>query len=112
MYMCPTINVINVDAVAFQESSGVWIGQCIQYDIAAHAKSLKALTKAIERQIAANVCINEKLGRKLLQGIPPAPAHFFEEFEKGFGMSPAEKLKSLDGSSFVHVHELRIVEVE
>jgi hypothetical protein len=105
----PTI--INVDAVAFQDSTGAWIGQCIQYDISAHAKSLPGLTKAIERQIAANVCVNEKLGRKLLDGIPPAPDHFAEAFQSGeIGLSPTHKLKSLDSFTCIHLHDLRVVE--
>jgi hypothetical protein len=112
MLTCPLVNLINVDAVAFQDASGAWIGQCIQYDIAAHAKTLKELAKKLERTIVANVCINEKRGRKLLEGIPPAPEHFAEAFRNGIGLSPATKMKTLDSSSFVHVHDLRVVEAE
>ena len=62
---------IKIDAVAFQDPSGAWIAQCIQYDIVARANSLPELPKAIQREVVANLCINAKLGRNNLEGIPP-----------------------------------------
>jgi len=111
MQTSPPMLSINVDAVAFQDASGDWIAQCIQYDISVHAKSLPELKKALEREIAANVCINEKLGRKGLEGIPSAPKKYEEVFNSaGLELSPSYRLKTLDSSKSVHLHNLKVVE--
>ncbi len=105
------VTVINVDAVAFQEPGGVWIGQCIQFDIAAHANSLPSLVEAIRRQIAANVCVNEKLGRELLDGIPRAPKKYEEAFHSnGLSLAASEKIKSLSSFTRIHLSDIRVVE--
>lgn len=107
----PEPSLISIDAIAFQDASGVWIGQCIQYDIAAHARTLTDLPKAIEREVFANICINIKLGKDALDGIPPAPKRFADEFNQAqLGLSPNYKLKSLDSRKRVRLHDLRVVE--
>lgn len=72
---------IHIDVVAF-EDDGYWIAQCIQYDIVARADNLTLLPRAIEREITANICINHKLGREHLEGVPPAPDRFRELFKR------------------------------
>jgi len=71
---------IEVNVVAFQEGE-LWIAQCVEYDIAAFAKSLPELPRALERAVAANLCVNADLGRNALDGVPPAPARFREMFD-------------------------------
>jgi hypothetical protein len=72
---------VEVNVVAFEEG-GVWVAQCLEYDIAAFAKSLTELPRALERAVAANLCANADLGRVALEGIPSAPAHYRELFER------------------------------
>lgn len=102
---------IQIDAIAFQDETGAWIGQCIQYDIAARSEKLIDLPKAIERMVVANICINEKLGRKDLEGIPGAPEKFADSFHsakiKMLNMPGHETEKQ---TSPVELHDLRLVE--
>lgn len=73
---------VRIDVVAFQDSDGSWIAQGIQYDIVAKAKRLIDIRKAFERQLIANLRINEKLGRSGFDGIPQAPDRFRRAFER------------------------------
>jgi hypothetical protein len=72
---------IEVSVVAFQEGE-LWVAQCVEYDIAAFAKSLPELSKAFERAMAANLCVNADLGRNALDGVPAAPERFRQLFDK------------------------------
>lgn len=111
MSICPPINLINVDAIAFEDANGMWFGQCIQFDISAHAESLPKLSRALEKKIAANVCLNEKAGRSGLEGIPAAPEKYLEAFRHGeIGLSASHKMKSISGSKTFHIHDLKVVE--
>jgi hypothetical protein len=66
-----------VNVVAY-EADGVWFAQCIEFDVSAWAEHLPDLPDAITKQITATCMINRHLGRRGLEGIPPAPAHFRE----------------------------------
>jgi hypothetical protein len=70
-----------IDVVAFESREGIWIAQGIQHDIVAQAKSVAAIRTAFSRQLAANFVLNARLGRKGLEGIPPAPEKFKRMFE-------------------------------
>lgn len=100
---------IEIDVVAYQDACGIWVGQCIQYDIAAHAKTFSGLLKAIERTVAANICINQKLGRKGLEGIPPAPEKFRKRLDQAeYPLSPLTKIDSAPKQ--VHIQKLAVLE--
>lgn len=71
---------IELSVVAYQDD-GIWIAQCVEYDIAASASTLPALERAFERAVAANLCVNHDLGRNALDGIPPAPSDFKAMFD-------------------------------
>lgn len=72
---------IKINAIAFQDGDGCWIAQGVEYDICVHASSLPQLYKTFEREVIANFCVNQKLGRPALSGIPAAPEHFRKVFE-------------------------------
>ena len=73
------MNKITISAIAFHDE-GVWIAQCVEYDIAVSATTLPKLRKAFEQAVIANICVNEKLGRSRLDGIPPSPSKFRDLF--------------------------------
>lgn len=82
---------IEVNVVAY-EQGGLWVAQCVEYDIAAFAKSFTELPNAFERAVAANVCANADLGRDALDGIPTAPARFRALFDAAqFDVKPTHK---------------------
>jgi hypothetical protein len=100
---------VKLNAIAFQDVDGAWIAQCIQYDIVARAESLVQLPKVLEREVAANFCINAKLGRPDLSGIPPAPEHFRKAFEAAeYRMRP----QHTDEAQAVQIDELGVIEAE
>jgi hypothetical protein len=72
---------ININAIAYEEG-GAWVIQGIEYDIVASAADFRSLPKAFMRAVMDNACITEYLGRKPLEGIEPAPAHFRELFDQ------------------------------
>jgi hypothetical protein len=74
-------NFIHLDVVAFQDSNGFWIAQCIQHDITARAKSILEVRRAFARQLKANLVLNERMGRNGLDGIPSAPEKFKRAFD-------------------------------
>ncbi len=73
------MNKITISAVAFHDE-GVWIAQCVEYDICVSAETLPQLRKTFEHAVVANVHVNMKLGRSGLDGIPPAPPKFRDLF--------------------------------
>ena len=64
-----------INAVAFKEGDA-WVVQGIEYDIVAHAYDVTTLPHAFMRAVIENMAVTEHLGRKPLEGIKPAPAHF------------------------------------
>lgn len=82
---------IEVNVVAFQEGD-LWVAQCVEYDIAAFAKSLPELPRAFERAVAANLCANADLGRRDLESVPVSPPHFKAMFDAAqLDVKPTEK---------------------
>jgi hypothetical protein len=74
------MNQVRINAVAYEEGDA-WVAQGIEYDIVAHASDIRDLPDAFMRAVMENICVTEHLGRKPLQGIQPAPAHFRTLFE-------------------------------
>ena len=69
-------------SVLVYEDGDVWVAQAIEADIMASADSPDELPRAIKRAIVANIAVNTELGRNGLDGIPPAPPEFREQYEK------------------------------
>jgi hypothetical protein len=101
---------VTVDVLAFQDTDGAWIAQCIQYDIVARANSLLQLEKALTRELTANLVINEKLGKHGLDGIPPSPA----KFQNLFNLARAQLSFHQDDPAVlmpIEVHDIRLAEM-
>lgn len=102
--------LIEVNGVVYQDGD-VWVAQCVEYDIAAFAKHPTELPRALERALAANVCVNVDLGREALDGIPAAPAKFRQLFERAkLGLTPAPAAPAPSKKSPVKVRDLRLAE--
>ena len=72
---------ISINAIAYEEGDA-WVIQGLEYDIVASASDLQSLPKAFTRAVFDSACITQHLGRKPLEGIGPAPAHFRALFEQ------------------------------
>lgn len=102
------MNKIKISAIAFHDK-GVWVAQCVEYDIAVSAETLPKLRKAFERAVVANICVNEKLGRSGLDGIPPAPSKFRDLFNNAHtGLHPIKREPS---PAPVAIRDFRLAEV-
>lgn len=75
------MNSIDINVVLYQEGSH-WIAQGLEYDITAQAPSLPELRERFAVKVAAEVAISVELKREPLEGIDPAPAHFWRMFDK------------------------------
>lgn len=65
----------SLTAVVFREE-GLWVGQCLEHDICAQAKTRRALRERLALTVQAELAANAELGRPSLEGIDPAPLHF------------------------------------
>jgi hypothetical protein len=109
MQAAQTMTSIKVSVVAFQEGD-LWVAQCVEYDIAAHATDLTRLPAAFERAIMANVCVNLELGRQGLEGIPEPPRRFQEMFDSGMELKPRKPHARAQGA--VQIGRLRVAELQ
>jgi hypothetical protein len=102
---------VEVSVVAFQEGD-LWVAQCVEFDIAAHASDLTKLHAALERAVIQNICINTELGRQGLDGIDPAPERFKALFERSeIGVRRRARPSRARKANIVRIRELRLTEV-
>lgn len=74
-----------IRAVAFEESDGekiVTLLQCLEHDICTQGRNQGHAVSRMCGAIMANREVNEKLGRKGLNGIPCAPKKFFDMWDE------------------------------
>jgi hypothetical protein len=58
-----------------------WIAQCLEYDIAVQARTLKDVQYELERVFIGRICMAKQLGLNPFEGIPEAPKEFHQLFE-------------------------------
>jgi hypothetical protein len=71
----------NVRAVLIQEVDGRWSAQCLEYDIAAQAKTLAELRYELEKALVGHMVVSVELGMKPFESLGPAPQRFWDMFE-------------------------------
>jgi hypothetical protein len=71
-----------INAILIQEPDGSWSAQCLQYDIAAHARTLPDLDYELQRVLASHVAISQELQQEPFSGIGPAPQIFWDMYER------------------------------
>jgi hypothetical protein len=101
---------IIINAIAFHDE-GVWIAQCIEYDIAVSAETLPKLRRAFEQAVIANICVNEERGYSGLDGIPPAPSRFRDLFNSADNYLQPIKRTQSPASTPVEIRDFRLAEV-
>ncbi len=79
-----TMDRTKIRAVVFQDG-GMWVGQCLEYDIGAQADSLEKLDRYLEIAIAATRRESRERSGKEFAGVPPAPEHFRKLWERRAG---------------------------
>lgn len=73
-------NAAPIRAVLFQDD-GVWVGQCLEYDIGAQADTLDELRIRLRLVIDLERDESARQNGMLFAGIGPAPSHFFDKWE-------------------------------
>ncbi len=68
-----------ISAVLFEEG-GWWAAQCLEYDIAAQARTLADLRYELERVLLSHVVVATELGRAPFEGLGPAPQRFWDMY--------------------------------
>lgn len=74
-------NSVRVSVVILQEED-CWSAQCLQFDIAAQAKTLPDLHYELERTLTAHIATSLVLGRTPFEGLDPAPQEYWEMFAR------------------------------
>jgi hypothetical protein len=69
-------------AVIFKDGE-VWVGQCLEYDITAQAKTPQELPLELERSIVAHFMIAGTEGLRPFEHVRRAPERFWGMFERG-----------------------------
>jgi hypothetical protein len=74
-------------SVLLLREGDTWIAQCLDYDLAAQGKSIKAARNALARTFAGQVALDLHHGLEPLNGFSQAPKEFWDKF------SDAERLQ-------------------
>jgi len=83
-----------IRAVVFQE--GEWLcAQCLEYDLAAQAKSLRQLFKALERLIAGHIAVRLRHKQQPFRDLPRAPKKYWTLFRRSRLALPAPTFRTL-----------------
>ncbi|SRR6266536_4042020 len=74
------MQTIRIRAILFKDS-GLWCGQCLDYDICAQAKTPADLRSELLEVLWAHALFDVEMGREPFRGLPKAPRKFFEMYE-------------------------------
>ena len=81
-----------IRAVVFQE--GEWLcAQCLEYNLVAQAKSLKQLSRALQRLIVAHVAARLRHKQQPFRDLPRAPDKYSAMFKRSRLNLPAPMFK-------------------
>ena len=79
----------HIRVIAFREG-GLWVAQCLEYDIGAQAPDLDTLQSRFRMAVMAELQTSAERGVELFAGIDPAPEHFHRLWERrSGGFTPA-----------------------
>ena len=70
-----------IRVVVFQEGPW-WVGQCLEYDIAAQAKTLTDLYYEMERVFIGHLVVAKERGVTAFEGLREAPHRYWQMFEQ------------------------------
>lgn len=93
------------------KSGDLWVGQCLEYDIAAQAKTLKELSYQLERALVGHLMIARDNGMEGFQNVPKAPARYWQMFEDGLKVeTPQTHRFQVTGLPPVELPEFRVAD--
>lgn len=98
---------ISVKAVLFQENDW-WVGQCLEHDIVAQAKSVKGLIYEINKAIIGHIVVCTQEGLEPFTSLPKAPARYWKMFGEGVPLQPIIPSLDLPNDFPIPAPELRL----
>jgi hypothetical protein len=78
-----TNTVGHIRAVLFEEETGGWSAQCLEYDITAQAQTFLDLQDELMRVLVTHIAACAQLGREPFSEIKEAPQRFWELYDRG-----------------------------
>lgn len=72
-------NSFSISAILFQEGEW-WSAQCLEYDIAAQARTLSDLRYELERVLSSHVLVSLENEQRAFDGLKPAPQKYWDMF--------------------------------
>jgi hypothetical protein len=73
--------VLPLDILVTKEADW-WVAHCLQYDLAAQAKTLADLRYAFEHALVAHVVVSLEKRLEPFDSLPPAPKKYWEAWER------------------------------
>jgi len=94
--------------VLFLKEGDAWVAQCLEYDIAAQAKTLPEAEQAFERTLVGQIMLDLRRGKEPFSGTKPAPRMYWRKFNEGLGlrMEPTIELPKQTPPAFM-IEEIR-----
>ena len=72
---------ITINAVVFRQD-GLWVAQCLEYNLVSCAEELEELPGELMRQIQGQVRVDLRDGKEPFADFRKAPAKYWEMFER------------------------------
>ena len=72
---------LKIRAVLFQEE-GWWVAQCLEYDIAAQARTQDDLLYELERLLVGRILVSAAKSQQPFENLPSAPRRYWTMYEE------------------------------
>lgn len=74
-------SIYTISGVLIQEADGRWSAQCLEYDIAAQAKTVHEVRYEVEKALIGHFIVSTELGIEPFASLGPAPQRYWEMFQ-------------------------------
>lgn len=75
-------NSVDVSILLIQEDNGWWSAQCLEYDLAAQARSLPDVLYEFEKTLMSHIAVHEDAGIDPFEDLPEAPKEYWEMYNQ------------------------------
>ena len=92
-------------SVLVYQQGGLWIAQCVEFDIAAQDSSVAKAVEAFQWVFYSHVLLDDQKGRERLSTVPPSPSHFGELFKNAIPLGVKSALPEIHADKTTTVQE-------
>ncbi len=84
------MDACKLDVLFFKEGD-VWVGQCLQYDIAVQGENLRECMQELTDSLLGRIAIASELGMDHpFRDVPPAPVRYWKQYRAALKLCPEE----------------------